>query len=140
MNSAKIMIVEDNSMVAEDLRGSLQDQNYEITSVVISGEDAIIHAEQEAPDIILMDISLRGNMDGIEAGREISKRFHIPLIFLTGLSEHDIVKRAWEIEPCGYLIKPFNDRKLHTTIEMTLTQSRIKKEREKQMLRSSMPG
>ena len=128
MNSPNIMIVEDNTTVAEDCRLCLESFGYGVTSVVTSGEESIVKAEMERPDGVLMDIHLRDKMDGIEAARQIHSRFDIPVVFLSAYSDKKLLERSKQVGSYGYLIKPFEERELHTTLEIAL--SRAKADRE----------
>ncbi len=124
MTSARILVVEDNSTVALDLRSSLEDIGYHVTSVVASGEESIEKAEQDHPDAVLMDIRLRDKMDGVEAAGQIYSRLSIPVVFLTAYTDPGLVDRAKRVGSFGYLVKPFNDRELHATLEMALFKAR----------------
>ena len=128
MDCAKIMIVEDNIMVAEDLRHCLQDLGYQVTAVVASGEESVERAEKDRPDVVMMDIHLRDEMDGIEAAERIHCRFEIPVVFLSAYSDRDLLHRAKRVGSFGYLVKPFDERELHATLEMALYKSRAEKE------------
>jgi len=132
MAKANIMIVEDEAIVAEELKISLEDMDYTVTSIVKSGEQAIKKAEQDCPDIILMDIRLKGRMDGIEAAELIRSRLEIPVVFLTAYADDDKLERAKLTMPFGYILKPFQDRDLEVTIEIALYTAKIEAER-KQM-------
>ncbi len=129
MGSAKIMIVEDNTTVAEDCRDCLEALHYEVTSVVASGEEAIENAGTERPDATLMDIHLRDEMDGIEAARQIYARYEIPVVFLSAYGDPELLERAKQVGSFGYLIKPFEDRELQAMLEMALYKSKSEKER-----------
>ncbi len=129
MDTATIMIVEDNTTVAEDARDCLESLGYGVTSIVASGEEAIATAEKEQPDAILMDIKLRGDMDGIEAAEQIHGRFGIPVLFLSAYSDSDLLGRAKKAGSFGYLVKPFEERELYAMLEMTLYKARADKER-----------
>jgi two-component system phosphate regulon sensor histidine kinase PhoR len=124
MEQARILIVEDESIVALDLQTSLGGLGYDVLLSVSSGEEAIASAERTHPDLILMDIMLDGEMDGIEAAGQIRKQFGIPVVFLTAYADEDTLRRAKITEPFGYLLKPFEERELHTTIEMALYKHR----------------
>jgi adenylate cyclase len=119
-SKVKIMIVEDESIIAIDIKITLQRLGYTVVSVVSSGEKAIENVEHSNPDIILMDISLSGEMDGIMAVEEIRKNRNIPVVYLTALTDEETLQRARVTEPFGYLLKPFDERSLHSTIEMAL--------------------
>ena len=128
MSMAKVMIVEDERIVAEDIRRSLKNLGYDISSIVSSGEKAIDEAKKKSPDLVLMDIVLKGKMDGIEAASQIRSRFNIPVVYLTAYSDEIILERAKITEPFGYIIKPFNERELHINIEIALYKHKIEKE------------
>lgn len=123
----QILVVEDERIIAEDIQRSLQSFGYAVPAVVATGKDAIIKAEEYKPDLVLMDIVLRGEMDGIDAANQIRSRFNIPVIYLTGYSDEKMVERAKITGPFGYIIKPFEDRELHTTVEIALYKHRMEK-------------
>ncbi len=120
MAGEKILVVEDAIITAEDIRESLQDTGYVVIGVVSSGEEAIKKVEEENPDLVLMDIMLQGEMDGIETAKQIRSRFSVPVVYLTAYSDKKILERAKITEPFGYIIKPFNERELHINVEMAL--------------------
>ena len=117
-NPKKIMIVEDEFVVAEDIRECLENMGYFVSSAVTSGEDALEKIEEEMPDMILMDIVLSGDMDGIETAERIHEHHQIPIIFITAHSDEDMLKRAKITEPYGYILKPFDDRDIYINLEM----------------------
>jgi diguanylate cyclase (GGDEF)-like protein/PAS domain S-box-containing protein len=120
MPKASILIVEDEQIVALDIQNSLEKNGFQVVGRTDRGEDAVKKAEELHPDLILMDITLKGNMDGIEAAIQIRERLHIPIIFLTAFSTQSIVERAQLAEPFGYIVKPFNGREKIIAIEMAL--------------------
>ena len=120
MDTAKIMIVEDNTTVARDLRDCLENLGYGVTSLVASGEESIAKAHAERPDAVIMDIRLRDKMDGIEAAEQIHSRYNIPVVFLSAYSDKELLERAKRVGSFGYLIKPFEERELYATLEMAL--------------------
>lgn len=120
MAKIKILIVEDESIVAKDIQNSLKKLGYQISAVVNSGDKAIKEIEENRPDLILMDIMLKGKISGIEAAKEIKERFAIPVIFLTAYADDNTLNKAKITEPYGYIIKPFKDKELQTTIELAL--------------------
>ncbi|MBF0317527.1 MAG: response regulator [Nitrospirae bacterium] len=120
MAQTRIMIVEDEWIIAANLKEMLQGLNYEVCSVVFSGEDAVKRAEDDRPDIILMDILLRGEMDGIEAAENITAFLNIPIVYLTSYTDDKTLQRAKATDPFGYIIKPFEKRELRIIIEMAL--------------------
>jgi DNA-binding LytR/AlgR family response regulator len=115
-----ILVVEDESIVAKDIQVCLKRLGYEVVAVVSSGEDAIEKAEALSPDLVMMDIMLKGEMSGIEAANIIRKSKSIPVIFLTAYTDRDTVDRAKESEPYGYIIKPFKEIDIQTAIEIAL--------------------
>ncbi len=131
MAKSKIMIVEDEWITADDLRMSLQSLGYTVTSMVTSGEEAIKNAEKDKPDLVLMDIMLKGEMDGIEAASQIRSCYNIPIIYLTAYADEKILERARITEPFGYIVKPFVNEDLKIAIEIALYKHRVEKERKK---------
>ena len=115
-----ILIVEDESIVALDLQNRLQRLGYLAPAFVATGPDAIAKTVELQPDLILMDIKLRGEMDGIEAARQIREQFDIPVIYLTAFADETTLQRAKITGPFGYLLKPFEERELLATIRMAL--------------------
>jgi len=115
-----LMLVEDERIVAFDLKRQLQGFGYQVSAVVASGEQAISRAAEERPDLVLMDIHLEGEMDGIEAAAALRACHQIPVVFLTAYAEDDTLRRALDSRPFGYLIKPCEGRELHATIQMAL--------------------
>jgi len=131
MAKSKIMIVEDEWITADDLRMSLQSLGYTVTSMSSSGEEAIQNAEKDKPDLVLMDIVLKGEMDGIEAASQIRSCYNIPIIYLTAFADEKILERARITEPFGYIVKPFVNEDLKIAIEIALYKHRVEKERKK---------
>ncbi len=127
MNPPKILIVEDEAIVAMDLRLHLQELGYGVAAMASSGQEAIDLAERMMPDLVLMDISLGTGMDGIEAARHV-QTLGIPVVFLTAFADEATLTRAKESGPYGYLLKPFEERTLHSTIEMALYRHRMEQE------------
>jgi len=117
---SKILIVEDEGVVAKDIQGRLERLGYAIVGIAYSGDKAVEAAGRLSPDLVLMDIKLRGDMDGIEAARQIRDSFNIPVIYLTAYTDDMTLKFAKTAEPYGYIVKPFGDRELHSTINMAL--------------------
>ena len=118
-----ILIVEDNSGIRRLLRNVVADFAEEVWECS-DGADALAAFGEHMPDVILMDIHIQGEMDGIETAGRIPRYLHIPVIFLTAYSEDTTLKRASDTRPYGYLIKPFLDRELHATIKMALERAR----------------
>ncbi len=123
----KILVVEDESIVALSLKRVLKNLNFEVVGTAATGENAIKKAEQHSPDLILMDIFLKGDMNGIEAAQKISSFKDIPVVFLTAYSDTEIIEKVKKTEPYGYIIKPFEDRELQVVIENALYKHKIDK-------------
>ena len=112
MRCEKILIVEDEVIVADSIKNNLKKHGYRVASLAASGEMALQIAEKENPDLVLMDIVLKGELDGINAADQIHKKFGIPVIFLTAYSNNEIFQSAKTTEPFGYITKPFDDKQL----------------------------
>jgi EAL domain-containing protein (putative c-di-GMP-specific phosphodiesterase class I)/CheY-like chemotaxis protein len=123
----KIMIVEDELIVAENLSQNLERLGYQVSAVVNSGEDAIQTALATPPDLVLMDIMLLGSIDGIEAASEIYFQLKIPVIYMTAYADQNTLERAKKTEPYGYLVKPFKPQEIQTTIEIAFHRYQIEK-------------
>jgi response regulator RpfG family c-di-GMP phosphodiesterase len=128
MNSEKILVVEDEWVVAEQLCRELKDPGYTVCSTASTGDEAIRMVEEHSPDLILMDIVLKGKMNGIEAADRITSQFNIPVIYLTAYTNQEYIERAKLTNPFGYLVKPYNQKELYATIEMVLHKHRVDKE------------
>ena len=120
MSQKKILIVEDESIIAEDISDSLISLGYRITGMVYSGEEAIEAAAKFRPDLVLMDVNLQGEIDGITAAGEIRSRFQIPVVYLTAYADENTLRRVNATKPFGYIVKPFEEKNLHTTIQLAL--------------------
>ncbi len=120
MANARVMIVEDEIVVAMELEEKLRSMGYTITAIVSSGEAAVERAEETMPDLVLMDIRLHGDIDGIQAAEAIVNRQDIPVVFLTAYADDSTLQRAKRVHPFGYLIKPFSEAELRTTIEISM--------------------
>ena len=110
MASAKILIVEDEAIVAADLTTKLKQFGYNVIGIASHGEQAVTIACSQRPNLVLMDISLGGDMDGIKAADRIRQEYPIPIVFLTAHSDSETLTRAKVTAPFGYLLKPFNER------------------------------
>lgn len=124
---ASILVVEDESIVAKDIRSRLKKMGYQVSGIASSGEEAIQKTVETNPDLVLMDIRLKGKMDGVEAAQEIHARFNIPVIYLTAYADEDTIERARITEPFGYILKPFKERELQTAIEITLSRHEMER-------------
>ena len=123
----KILVVEDESITAMDLRVTLSRLGYEVTSVVNNALAAIQKAEQDNPDIILMDIMLGGSLDGIEAAKIISYNHSTPIIYVTALKVEQTMKRAYLPDPYLFLLKPYTENDLKRAIENMLKNRSVNK-------------
>jgi PAS domain S-box-containing protein len=145
MIKERILVVEDESIVTELLQEFLKNLGYEIAGVTGYGEDAIVLAAERSPDLILMDIKLRGDMSGVEAAKLIRDRFDIPVVYLTAYADDDTVQRAKLTAPFGYIQKPFKGGEVRSAIEIALYRSRMEKmlkerERSYRVLAENLPG
>ena len=127
MQKIKILIVEDEYIIAEDIKRSLLILQYDVIGILSTGEQVINFVEQQQPDLILMDIMLQGDMTGLEAARSINEKYDLPIIFLTGYANESILQEATKANPFGYLLKPFEDKELHANIKMALYKSNMEK-------------
>lgn len=117
---ARILIVEDESVVVDDLEEVLEELGYDVVGTAASGAEAIHHSRTYCPDLILMDIRLQGELDGIEAARQIQQQQFIPIVYLTSHTDEATLQRAKLSAPFGYLTKPFRERELHMTLQVSL--------------------
>jgi PAS domain S-box-containing protein len=120
MMEKRVLIVEDEAIVADDIRQTLQSLGFSIAGTAKSGEIAVATLEETRPDLVLMDIHLAGTMDGVQAAGEIHKASDVPIIYLTAYADKELLDRAKLTEPYGYIVKPYNERELHSVIEMAL--------------------
>ncbi len=127
MGKIKILIVEDEENIAFSLKETLEDFGYQVVSIVDNGEDAISTVVEEKVNLILMDIVLKSEMSGTEAAKLIWAKFNIPIIFLTGYLDRELVDKAKISEPFGYILKPFNERELFAIIEIALYKFQIER-------------
>lgn len=141
---AKILIVEDERIVAKDIERTLKALGYLVVGSVATGEAALVTIANTIPDLILMDVMLKGKLDGIQTAETIRQERNIPIIFLTAYADENTLQRAKITEPFGYIVKPFDERDLHTAIEIALRrklaetaiQVALEKERELTELKS----
>jgi len=124
----RILVIEDEALVAEDLKEMLLGFGYEVPGIADTGEKAIALADEHQPDLVLMDINLSGAMDGITAGGEIRSRWGIPIIYVTAFATRILIDRAKKTVPSGYILKPFNERQIQTAIEIALYNSALERQ------------
>jgi PAS domain S-box-containing protein len=121
MANLRIQVVEDDAIIAMEIAERLKRMNYDVTGIVATGEEAIRLTEEKTPDLILMDIRLRGEMDGTEAATRITSHLDVPVIYLTAYSDYETRERTHQIFSYGYIIKPFNDQQLLCAIDMAFS-------------------
>ncbi|MBN1923872.1 MAG: response regulator [Nanoarchaeota archaeon] len=126
MLTAKVLIVEDEALVARDLDVRLRKMGFKVTGVASTGKDAIKSVEKERPDVVLMDIYLKGAITGIEAAKDIWKRFKVPVIYVTAYSDEKTVKKAMETGPIGYILKPIDEKELFSALGQALDSKDLK--------------
>ncbi len=129
MTQATILVVEDESIVAHEIKSRLEKAGYSVCGVVHDGERAVADAQRLIPDLVLMDIRLKGEMDGITAAGLIREQCNIPVVYLTAYTDPDTIARAKLEEPFGYVVKPFDSRNLTVAIEIALHRFRSESER-----------
>ncbi len=123
-----ILIVEDEAVVALDLKIQLLDLGYDVSGIAASGHEAVTAVEHRLPDLILMDVRIQGAIDGIDVAKDIRNRHEVPVIFLTSHSDDETVGRAAATAPYGYLTKPYQARELRAGIEVALTKSGLERQ------------
>lgn len=128
---ANILVVEDDPHVATVLEARLESFGYQVCDIASTGSKAIAGALQHHPDLIIMDILLEGDMNGIEAAEQIIHQLDVPIIFLSCLNDPEVLDRAIGTKPFGYIIKPYDNAELRSSIEIALIKHRAAKEREK---------
>lgn len=127
MADTSIMLVEDEIIVAADVKNRLENMGYDVLGIFDTGEEAIQKAGELKPNMVLMDIVLKGEMDGIDAAQKIRELFDIPIIYLTAYSDEKTLERAKVTEPFGYVLKPFEDREIQSAIEMAIYKHQMEK-------------
>jgi CheY-like chemotaxis protein len=130
MEKARILVVEDEAIVAMDIANTLRNLGHEVTDTVPSGEQALASVKENRPNVILMDIILKGEMDGIQTAEQIRAQYSIPVIFLTAYADEKTLERAKITAPCGYLTKPFEETDLRIAIEVGIYRAKLESERE----------
>ena len=133
MEKASILIVEDERIIARDIQHSLENLGYTVPAIASSGEKAVEKAAKIRPDLVLMDIRLKGEMNGVEAAEQIRAHLNIPVVYLTAYADDETLQRARISEPFGYVLKPFEEREIHSAIQMALYKHKMErklKERE----------
>ncbi|MBW2604858.1 MAG: response regulator [Deltaproteobacteria bacterium] len=121
----KIMVVEDEAVIALRLQQRLTEMGYDVPGIAYSGEEAVEKARSLIPDLILMDIMIPGKLDGIDAAEILRAELDVPVVFLTAFSEEKIIERAKKAEPYGYILKPFQDHEIKAVIEVALYKKKM---------------
>ncbi|MDV2989379.1 MAG: response regulator [Dehalogenimonas sp.] len=129
MAKAKILVVEDEGITAQDIQMSLEDMGYEVIGPAANGDDALALAEEHQPVLALMDIVLKGPHSGIATAIELKNRFTIPVVYLTAYADAATLQQAKKAEPLGYLTKPFNENDLRAAVEIALYKAGMEAER-----------
>jgi len=117
---AHILVVEDENIVAKDIEHRLKALGYNVSALASSGEEALQKARDACPDLVLMDIRLKGAMDGVDTAEELRRQFNVPVVYLTAYADANTLQRAKVTQPFGYILKPFEERELYTCIEVAL--------------------
>jgi signal transduction histidine kinase len=125
---ARILVVEDESIVAFNLQQRLSMLGYDVPAIAVSGKESLELVDSTRPDMVLMDIHIQGDVDGIEVAAKLRETHAIPVIYLTAYSEDSTLERARKTQPYGYLLKPFSERELHATIQMAFERQRLENE------------
>lgn len=116
----RILIVEDERIIALDLRAALEELGYQVVGIAATSDEAVAKVAQTQPDLTLMDIRIKGSVDGVQTAALLKQRHSLPVVYLTANADHTTLTRALETEPAGYLAKPYSPRSLHTTIQVAL--------------------
>lgn len=116
----RVLIVEDEPLIAENLAMYLNNNDYEVAGIAYDFEEGMHHLKEGKPDIVLLDINLEGKQDGIDLGKYIHEKLGIPFVFLSSYSDKNTLDRAKQVQPSGYLVKPFHEKTLLTTLEISL--------------------
>jgi len=120
VKKSKILIVEDEPIIASDIEMTLEDLGYEVTAVVDNAPDALQSLAKNTPDLVLLDINIEGDSDGIMLAEDINKSFTIPLVFLTSNADKVTINRVKRTNPAGFIVKPFSEQDLRSNIEIAL--------------------
>lgn len=125
--AARICIVEDESIVAHDIKRQLERAGYKIVGIFSSGEELLDNLKEKSPELVLMDVKLRGKLDGIETSRIIKSKYNLPVVMLTAFADDTTIERTKETAPFGYILKPFEEKELNTAVEMALYRYKLEK-------------
>jgi len=128
MTGERILIVEDEGIVADEIKSRLLNLGYHVVGIAMTGQEAISQAFETFPDLILMDIMLKGDMDGVGAAHQIRDRMDIPVVYLTAYGDEETLQRAKVSEPFSYILKPLKERELNAAIEISIYRHRMERE------------
>lgn len=140
MDIKTILIVEDELLFAKNLAQKLQKLGYKVIKIVSSGEGAIKQITKDKPDLILMDIAIKGHLNGIETAKTIQETYHIPVIYLTAYGDDDTLNKVFETQAYGYIIKPFKDQELKAILQIAFKQYEYNQKLEKQATTDPLTG
>ena len=130
MRKRQLIIAEDDALIVDDMKGRLESLGYEVSRTTPYAQEAVLLVQGLKPDLVLMDIQLPGEMDGIEAAEQI-RPLHVPVVYVTGYCDGPILERAKLTEPYGYIIKPYQTRDLKAAIELGLYKHRAERDRDR---------
>ena len=125
---SRVLIVEDEGLIAHDIAARLEQAGYEVAGIAESGEETLRKVAESAPHLILMDIRIKGDLDGIETAARVQQKFDVPIIYLTAHSDRQTLDRAKLTAPFGYLTKPLQQANLQTSIEIAIYKHRFERE------------
>jgi DNA-binding NarL/FixJ family response regulator len=121
MSQLKILIVEDEPVIAENISIYLNNNDFEVSAIAYDSEDALEQLQHNTPDAVILDINLAGGQDGIDIARHINEQYQLPFLFLTAYSDKSTLERAKQVQPAGYIVKPFNERTLLASLEIAIS-------------------
>jgi PAS domain S-box-containing protein len=128
MAAKRILIVEDEAIIAKDIERALLKLAYRVTGIASTGEEALLRAAENRPDLVLMDIMLNGQIDGIEAAQRMRQQFGVPVVYLTAFGDPTTLQRATATAPFGYVLKPYEDRDLYAAVESALYRHQMERD------------
>ena len=120
MNKIRVLIIEDEPLIAQDLSLILEGNDYHVSAIIHKAENAFTELKHNTPDIALLDINLEGDIDGVHIGAHILEKYNFPIVYITAYADKKTVERAKYTRPMGYIVKPFDERDIFTTIEIAL--------------------
>lgn len=121
MSKIKVLIVEDEPVIAENISLYLDNNDFEVSGIAYDNEDAMQQLKENTPDAVLLDINLESDTDGIDIARYIQEHYQLPFLFLTSYSDRSTLERAKQVKPSGYIVKPFNERTLLASLEIAIS-------------------